>query len=192
MEILKYMSKIEGKAIYLRKFEPIHLNDPNYFNWLKDVDVMKYIGREEYLNDISFEEVEDYVNKIWEDRYSVFFAVHDKKTNNFIGTTKINYVNELGFSTKTADIGIMIGDKSFWGKGIAKDVLYTISCYCFEILNLRKLTAGALDANIAVIKAFDRIGYKREALMREKIIIQNKYYDQILFGCFNNELKTIY
>ncbi len=180
---------IVGNNIYLEKFNVTHLHDPDYLSWLRDFEVMKYIGREEYLTPISFVEVKEYVQNLWNDKYNLFFAVHEKDINRFIGTAKINYINETGVKTKTADIGIMIGDRGSWGKGLAKDILYTVSKYCFDELKLRKLTAGALAPNIPVIKAFESIGYKREAFLREKIYFENKYFDQLLFGCFKNELN---
>jgi ribosomal-protein-alanine N-acetyltransferase len=179
---------IEGKSVYLQKFNVQHLNSSNYLSWLRDFNVMKYIGREEYLSSISFDAVEEYVNLLWKDKYVLFFAVHLKETNEFIGTSKINFINEIGLKTKTADIGIMIGDRNYWGKGLAKDILFTISNYCFDELKLRKLTSGAFKDNYAVIKAFESIGFKLEACLREKLFIQDKYYDQILMGCFKNEI----
>jgi ribosomal-protein-alanine N-acetyltransferase len=181
--------KIIGNKIYLENFNESHLHNPSYLVWLRDIDVMKYVGREEYLKPISFEEVKEYVKNVLKDKYSIFFAVHDKESGEFIGTTKVNFINEMGIKTQTADIGIMIGNKAFWGKGLAKDILYTISEYCFNDLNLRKLTAGAFKQNVAVIKAFTKIGYLEEACIREKILINNEYFDQVLLGCFRNELK---
>ena len=183
--------EIIGNNIYLKKFDSSHLNSDDYIFWLRDYEVMKYIGREEYLTSISFDEVEKYIYSLWEDKYNEFYAVHLKDTNKFIGTTKINFINDSGLKTKTADIGIMIGDRNYWGKGLAKDILFTISSYCFSNLGLRKLTSGAFKDNVAVVKAFEKIGYKKEACLREKVLIQDQYYDQILLGCFRNELVSL-
>lgn len=182
------MLLIKGKQIYLAPFAKDHLNDPNYLSWLRDYEVMKYIGREEYLAPISFDEVRTYVESLWQNKFCSFFAMCSSQNNAFIGTMKLNYFNETGLITRTADVGIMIGDRKFWGKGIATDGLYTLSEYAFNVLNIRKLTAGALAPNIGVIKAFRKIGFLEEGRLRKKVFFSNEYFDHVFLGCFKEEL----
>ncbi|BAV33530.1 acetyltransferase [Sulfuricaulis limicola] len=185
------MLRIDGKKVYLVPFEEKHLVDPAYYAWLTDFEVVRYIGRDEYLKPIQFEKVREYVEELWRNRYCSFFAMHHSGDDAFIGTAKINYLNEAGFSTRTADIGIMIGDRGYWGKGMATDALFAICNYAFNDLSARKLTAGAVSANKAVIRAFQKIGFLEEGRLRKKLLISGEYMDHVLLGCFREELHPV-
>ncbi len=179
--------KIEGKKCYLTTFSDSHLESPEYFSWLSDYEVMRYIGRSEYFKPFRMDIVRSYVESLWANPYCAFFAVHAKDDDAFIGTFKINFSDAEGLMTRSADVGIMIGDRSRWGKGFAIDILLCGCKHAFEKLNARKLTAGANASNPAVIKAFEKIGFKREACLRQKLLAENQYHDHILLGCFKDE-----
>lgn len=179
---------IRGDHVFLKPFEQEHLYDPAYYGWLCDHEVVRYIGRDELLQFYPFEEVENYVKQLWASEYCNFFAVHEAQTDKFIGTAKVNFLSEKGRQNGIADIGIMLGDRSFWGRGLASDTLRTISIFAFDNLRARKLTAGGNSANVPVIKAFLRIGYRVEGTLREHNSLEDGYNDHILMGCFEYEL----
>jgi ribosomal-protein-alanine N-acetyltransferase len=180
--------QINGTRVYLEKFGFNHLHNPAYFQWLNDYEVVRYIGRNELLKGISFKEIESYVNNLWENERCSFFAVHDLGTQKFIGTSKISFNTSAALKQGIADIGVMLGDRTYWGQGLASDILRTVSIYAFDQLKARKLTAGGYSVNQAVIKAFLRIGYRVEGVLRKQLLIQGGYSDHILMGCFNDEL----
>ncbi len=179
----------QGKLTYISYFRDIHLNDPSYYEWVTDIEVVRYIGREEYLTKIPFSEVQQYVWDMWDNKFCEFLAVHENENDKFVGTAKVNFMNDRGFKNRIADIGIMIGDKNSWGKGLATDVLRTVSNFAFKELGVHKLTAGAMSPNIAVIKAFKRIGFIEEGTLRQQLLKEDgEFCDHILLGCFKSEL----
>ncbi len=185
------MIRIDGKKVFLKPFDEQNLNDPKYFAWVTDIEVIKYIGRDEYLKPLRFEKVREYVEGLWCNELCAFFAIYHSQENQFIGTVKINYLNEAGLITRTADIGIMIGAREYWGKGLATDALFATCQYTFNVLGARKLTAGAVAANGGVIKAFLKIGFKEEGRIRKKLLISGEYIDHVLLGCFKDELVSL-
>ena len=82
----------------------------------------------------------------------------------------------------------MIGEKNEWGLGLGADTLKAISRFAFDNLRARKLTAGASARNLGVIKAFEKIGYKKEAVLRGQLNFSGQYIDHILLGCLPDEL----
>lgn len=179
---------IQGRRIHMVRFERQHLDAPAYYGWLRDLEVVRYIGRDELLAGISFPEAEDYVKQLWANKNCWFFAVYHSESDTFIGTAKINFFNERGRRNGVADIGIMLGARDFWGQGLATDVLHTLSKFAFDELGARKLSAGAMSPNAAVVKAFLRIGYVEEGRLRQQLPIEHGFYDHVLLGCFKNEL----
>lgn len=179
---------IQGQRIHMVRFERRHLDDPAYYGWLRDMDVVRYIGRDELLEGIPFSEVEDYVKQLWANDNCWFLAVYHAKSGTFIGTAKINFLNERGRRNGIADIGIMLGERDFWGQGLATDVLRTVSKFAFDKLGARKLSAGAMAPNAAVVRAFLRVGYVEEGRLRRYLSIGGDYCDHVLLGCFKDEL----
>jgi RimJ/RimL family protein N-acetyltransferase len=181
---------MQGKLTHIALFGEAHLHDMNYYRWLTDMDVVRYIGREEYLSKISFSAVQKYVKEMWDSEFCTFLAVYHSESGRFIGTAKINFMNERGRKNGLADIGIMIGERDFWGKGLAKDILRSVSRFAFENLGARKLTAGAMSPNIAVIRAFQTIGFVVEGVLRQQLATPGGegYCDHVLLGCMRSEL----
>jgi ribosomal-protein-alanine N-acetyltransferase len=182
---------IKGKRVYLEAFGPTHLYDPAYYGWLRDIEVVRYIGRDELLQGIPFEEAESYVKQLWANEYCNFLAVHHSETGKFIGTAKVNFISAQGRKHGVADMGIMLGDRHFWGQGLATDILQAISIFAFDQLHARKLSAGAYSINEAVVKAFLRIGYKIDGSLRQQLALGGEYYDHVLMSCFNQELVRV-
>jgi [ribosomal protein S5]-alanine N-acetyltransferase len=182
------MIKILGNGIYLMPFETQHLNNPRYYSWLCDPEVVKYLGREELLAGVPFDEINAYIDNLWKSQYCHFFAVFHAETDIFIGTSKISFGTERDFKHKIADIGIMIGDRYFWGKGLATETLRAVSAFAFDTLSARKLSAGGFEANTSVIKAFMKIGFKIDGRLRKHLSIGHDYCDHVLMSCFEHEL----
>ena len=183
------MFKLEGNVSYLIPFDDQHLNNKNYFYWLRDYEVIKSINRLDYVVPVSFANVKEYCEKVMSSNTDIFFAVYYKTNNEFIGTLRVNSIN---WYTRVADIGILIGDKSYWGKGVATDSIYIVSKYLFDILGFRKLSAGLMDINPAMQKVFAKIGFLVEGRIRQKDHFEGNYVDHILMGCFKDEFNINY
>lgn len=182
--------RLEGTKVCLLPFKRRHLEDPRYMAWLRDYQVMRFIGRPEYFQPFGFEMVRDYIESLWKNPYSSFFAVHDRTDDAFVGTAKLNYLDEAGKETRTADVGIMIGERSRWGHGLAGSAVQTACTHAFVDLEARKLTAGANASNPAVIRLFERLGFVEEGRLRRKLLVEDNYHDHVLLGCFKEEYKA--
>lgn len=175
-----------GKRIVLRLFTEKHLNSKEYISWLRDYDVVKFINRKEYLMPIDFEQVKSYVEGIFKSNTNYLFAIELKEGNKFIGTFKFG---RLDWVTRTVDLGILIGDKDYWGKGIAKEVYELAIDFCFTKLGLRKVVAGCTEPNIGMRKVLKKLGFIQEGCLREQDFIEGKYVHHYVFGLLKEEYK---
>ena len=183
------MLELQGDKVILREFTKDNLNDPQYFSWLRDPEVVTTLYRVEYLLTLQFSEVENYVNNLLNSKNDCFFAIYYKKNNKFIGTQRIGHID---WRTGRADLGILIGNKKYWRKGIAKDSIRTASVYAFKKLSLRKLTAGTPKNNIAMCKCFEALDFKQEGILREQLLIDGEYVDHVLYGILRREFFENY
>jgi len=180
---------ITGKKIILVPFKKKHLNDPSYLAWLRDKTVTRFIGRPELNKNITSKSLKRYYIKVSTSKNLKFFAVHEKKTKSFIGTAKIKMLEIAGIYTNVADIGLMIGNKTFWGKGLGTDALQALSKYAFHKLHARKLTGGVMSPNVGMIRAFLKSGFMIEGKLKKQILHEKKFVDHILFGLLNKTRK---
>ncbi len=96
--------------------------------------------------------------------------------------TGINYIN------RTAESHIMIGDKSCWGKGYGGEALMEILTYGFNELGLNRIEARINADNTASLRLHQKIGYRREGVLREAIYKNGRYKDVIVMSILKEEL----
>ena len=159
---------------------------PEYLKWLNDYEVVKSLNKHEYLSGVTSKEIKKYFQNIKNSKSDLLWAICLRKNHKFIGTIKVGSINNF---SRTCDIGIMIGDKTEWGKGYAQDSLKVVCNYLFQKLLIRKLNSGTMSINQPMIKTFLNLGFKKEGLFRNQDKFEDNYCDHIYFGCFENEFK---
>ena len=178
------MFRLDGKKTYVIPFSQRHLNDERYYGWLTDYDVIKTINRPDYIIPVPFDDVKRYCEDLMNSKTDIFLALYDKDEESFIGTVKVGSIN---WFSGTADIGIMIGDKGRWGRGFAQDALNMVCTYLFDVLGMRKLTAGSMAVNKSMITVFQKLGFREEGVFRLQDRFEGGYCDHIYLGCFKTE-----
>ena len=174
---------IEGKRIFLR---PIRNSDINleYLSWLNSNDITQFL--ESRFTNYTLEKLEKYVSKINEDNNILFLSIITKNEKKWIGTIKLGPINQYHYFT---DLGIMIGNSQYWGKGYATEVLQVSSDFVFKQMKLHKIHAGVYDNNLASINAFLKSGFIEEGRRKKHLYYKSKFIDYILLAKFNPEFK---
>lgn len=147
------VQKIPGSelSIAIRK---LTINDINnrYCSWLNDSNVNRYLESRFTAWDIDL--LKEYFYE--KNKSDIMLAIVDYGTNAHIGNIKITPIEN---PQNRAAIGIIIGDRNYWKKGVATIAIKMATDYCFTTLALHKVIAGAYIENIASIKAFLNNGF---------------------------------
>ena len=172
-------SIIESQRLILRPLNLSHLSN-NYVSWLNDFEVSKYIIS---AGDYNYKKLEKYLEDI-EKKDIYFWAIHLKTNNKHIGNIKIDPIN-----TKhgLGQYGIMLGDKSEWSKGFAKESSLAIIDFCFNELRLRKITLEVIVDNNVAFKLYKKIGFVVEGLRKNQEFHNNTFCDSCIMAIFNPE-----
>jgi [ribosomal protein S5]-alanine N-acetyltransferase len=164
------------------------LNDVNleYLSWINDKEVTKFLETGSFPT--SLDELKDYVLNISQNINDIFLGVFDIKDNKekHIGNVKLTNINWIH---RTAEFGIMIGDKNYWGKGYGREVTSTMVKYGFEALNLRKIYLGVFGSHNSAIYAYQKAGFEIESIMKEHLFLEGKYDDKVWMSIFNKNFK---
>lgn len=176
---------IIGEKVYLRPLERKDL-EGDYRNWINDPEVTRHIDSGAFpVND---DQLLDYFERNTKDRSTVFFAIVDKENEKHIGNAKLYLIDWVN---RKSHRGIMIGDTSYWGKGVGLEVINLISKYAFETLNLNRVAAGSYPGNIGIIKVNERAGYKIEGTIRQAVYRDGSYQDVISWSILKEDYMAL-
>ena len=175
---------LKGKRCYLR---PLTLNDvtQDYVTWMNDKNVTRFLETRFILH--THKSIQDYVQSILKNPDDVFMAICVNGTNQHIGNIKLGPINRQHLF---AHIGLMIGDKDYWGKGYATEAIGLISQYAFETLKLNKVMAGCYANNVGSMRAFEKAGFYHEGIEKSKWLCEGQYVDGILLSLLNLQGKN--
>ena len=170
------------KDIVLRK---LSVNDVTieYLGWLNDYEIVKYTESRHAVH--TMESLKNFVIHV-NNESNYCFAIIDIQSGKHIGNIKIGNIHPM---YKYADVGLIIGDKNFHGKGIATEALKLCVEFAFKQLKLHRLYAGIYDVNIGSIKAFEKAGFVREGCEKEKYLFEGKRIDSYIYGIVNEFVK---
>ena len=163
--------KLESERLVFLPLSLKHLSQ-EYLDWLNDFEVNRYLeSRQGYNKKL----LENFL-KEQERKDILFWAIHTKEKNKHIGNIKIDPIN---LESNSGEYGILIGDKSSWGKGYAKEATSKIIQYCFDTLKLSKITLGVVSENKRAIKLYENLGFKRERIVKKFGVCDGKECDSI-------------
>jgi len=167
---------IEGVNIYLRGVYSLDAN-ANYCSWMNDTEVTQYLESRFYPH--SVESIASYISQVNASSDSVLLAIVVRDKDIHIGNIKVGSINWIH---RYADVGILIGDKTYWGKGFAVEAIKLVVDYAFKKLNLHRLEAGCYSNNIRSIKAFKKAGFIEEGCLKQRYFCDGGYVDRVCLG----------
>ena len=170
---------VEGDRIYLRYIKLTDVND-NYLSWLNDDEVMKGIVTSGY----NLQNLQSYVRNKINLKHTHFFAIVLKSNNLHIGNIKLDFHDS---KANLSEMGILIGDKNYWGKGIAKEACDLILNYGFKKLKLRKIFLAVFENNISALNLYKSLGFKTEGKLIKHVEVKGTLYDKYLMGIFSKD-----
>lgn len=174
----------DAARVCLRPLERSHLT-AEYLGWLNDPEVTRYMETGTFP--VTADDLEKYFQSVTGSREQVVFAIMHKKSGRHIGNVKLGPIHWLH---RSATLGIMIGDKKFWGQGLGEDATRLTVEYGFERLNLRRIDLGVFAEHEAAVRCYEKIGFKLEGRFREALFQGGGYKDQLWMGLLRSEYKS--
>ena len=105
----------------------------------------------------------------------------DKRPIGNIGFGRINWINRNAF------IGAVIGEPDYWGKGLVGEAAKLLINYGFTELNFHKIYATIINPNKRSLRAAEKLGFKKEGVLKEDMYVDGEYVDFHQFGLFRRD-----
>jgi len=172
-----------GRRVYLR---PVKITDaPIIQNWHNDPELRKVARAGERPTTLK-QEKED-IKTAYHNKDEVYLMVLKKSNNKEIGFIRVSWLTS---SSRNVWLRMIIGDKNAWGKNYAADALGCFLEWLFYELNVHRITCETYATNKRAIRFFEKMGFKREGIIREAHYIEGKYHDIISFGFLKREFHA--
>lgn len=170
------LKKIGNDICSLRPLKP---SDVNFFKlWVFDQEVIRY-SMTKFHRMIDERDAVDWFRSTLFDKKVFQWGLTDPQSGDLIGYAGISALNEID---KNGEFFIFIGNKSYWGKGIASFVTKEVVRMSFDQLNLHRIFLTASSHNPGAVKAYEKAGFIHEGRMREAFYRNGEYSDKLIMG----------
>lgn len=176
-----YFKKLLGEKCYL---SPLNLQDYEiYTKWINDIDVSLGVTFASVL--MTPEQEKEILEKLSRAEYN--FAIVELKKDELIGNIGFTHID---FINHTAEMGIFIGNKDYWGKGYGAEAIELLLDFGFNILNLHNINLKVYSYNKPAIKCYQKVGFKEVGRLRETKQIAGQKFDHIIMDILEKEYKS--
>lgn len=173
---------LKGERVGLRppRKESIHA----YLAWMNDLDILQYILR---VRPMSLAEEEEWFANLSKRPDDVVFEIASVEAGAPVGSCGLHRISS---SNRSAELGIVIGDKSLWGKGYGREAMGLLCRYGFDVLNLNRIGLSVYEYNARGIRCYERLGFKHEGRRRAARFWNGKYWDILEMGLLESEWRS--
>ena len=145
---------IKSKTCYLRK---LGVNDDltSYINWMQTPSNNPYILSADSSYDLT--QLKEFI-KICNNRSdALLLGIFTNENSLHIGNIKFEKIDLVN---KSATLGILIGDRSYRGKGIAREVIIVSILWLADNYDIKTIKLGVDPNNLSALNLYLKIGFK--------------------------------
>jgi len=95
--------------------------------------------------------------------------------------------NDIDWHNRSAEFGIMIGEKSYWNRGYGTEAVRLLARHGFNTLNLNRIFLHVFGNNPRAIHAYEKAGFIHEGRERQAQYMNGKYIDVLVMSLLKEE-----
>ena len=178
---------LKARDVDLRPFSLSDV-DSTYQAWLLDAETTRYL--DVAFTDRSIAKLKKFVRAVEANPNRLFYMIVFRETGESIGTAnlEIDPVNRLG------NYGYMIGERRWWGTGVALQAQVAMFDLAFDQLGNRRFYSGTRVDNIMSQFNLKRLGFVKEGVFRNHVrtdLDSDTYIDVVNYGLMHEEWSAI-
>ncbi len=154
-----------------------------YVGWLNDPEVNKYLEIRHSKN--TRDSVKRYISS-HDNKSSFLFGIFDKKSGDHVG----NYSARCDLMHLTATLGVMLGDKSYWGRRIILETRARILDFLFGDVGMMKVHGACYSNNLPAIYNYKKQGFTCEAVLKSHRISGKRRVDVLMFSMLRDAWES--
>lgn len=155
---------------------------PLYHIWNNDFRVNRTTSGD---RPVTLEQQADGYDRYTTDPNYAFFTIYERETYRPIGIT---YLGDIG--NRTAEFGIVIGERERHGKGYGTETTRLMLDYAFTVLGLHNVMLTVYEYNLAGIRAYQKAGFREIGRRREVVWMNDRLWDLVYMDCISSEFTS--
>jgi len=168
-----------GEQVYLR---PIELEDRGHLvQWLNHPEIQRLTLRARPLN---LDDETDYIQGLRQSQTDIALLIAARTDDTPLGCTGLH---QIDWRSRHAAFGITVGPAQHWGKGYGTEATRLMVQYAFDTLNLNRVWLHVLEYNERGIRCYEKVGFKKEGLLRQEHFRDGRYWDTHLLAILRDE-----
>jgi RimJ/RimL family protein N-acetyltransferase len=173
---------IQGRLVRLRAREPGDAEQA--FRWINDYEVARFLISR-YPKSRGQEQ--GWIENTPTASFFILPLAIETLDGQYIGNIDLRDVQP---ENRTAELGVMIGDKRYWGQGYGSDAVRTLARFAFRSMNLQRVHLRTYAYNERGQAAFKKAGFVEEGRLRRHLYMEGRYWDVVLMGCLRDEFEA--
>ncbi len=169
---------LAGKRVHLRNFTVVDIT-PRYLGWLHDTEALRFSNQRfrRYDEASAHAYLESFVGTP-----NLFLAICEEASGDPLGTMTVY----SSVPHATADVGILVGERSRWGQGFGREAWCLLVEWLLGQAQVRKVTAGCAAGNHGMLRLMETAGMHHEATRRAQEIIDGEPHDLVFYARFRD------
>ena len=177
-EVVPHYKRVPGEKVYL---SPISMDDIDIFmSWINDPEIVYNLAF--YTKVTSLSQEKELVEALAKNGNT--FSIVTQENDRIIGNCGFFGINEIN---RSAEIGIMIGEKDYHSKGYGTEAVRLLLKFGFENRNYNNIRLHVFSLNGRAIACYEKAGFKRQGICREALIRGDKKYDMLYMDILADE-----
>lgn len=176
---------IETPRLSLRPFTLDFVSE-RYIGWLNSPEIVRY--SEQRFQRHTLESCRDYALSFRDTPHYFWAILARDETIGHIGNLNA-YIEE---HHRVADVGILLGERSAWGRGYATEAWLAACDFLLRELGLRKVTAGTLSVNAPMLRLMERAGMLPDGARVRQAVWEGREVDVVQAALFRADWLARY
>lgn len=173
---------IYGERLRLRALERSDV--PRYYEWVNDPEITD--GLKLFLPMSTLDEEKWFESSTQGPQETRPLVIEIQEGNGWRMIGNCSFI-DLDWVARSAEFGIMIGDKTVWNQGYGTETVLLLLRHGFNTLNLNHVGLKVFADNARAIRAYEKAGFVHEGRMRQAVYRQGKYRDVLFMSVLREE-----
>jgi RimJ/RimL family protein N-acetyltransferase len=176
------MSIVYGKRVRLRGAE--HSDLEKFVIWVNDPEVTAGLTLFLPMSSVDEEKWFEKAMQRPQEERPLVIDMKDGTDWRLIGNSSFF---DFDWVARSAEVGIMIGDKTVWNQGYGSEVMTLLLHHGFRTLNLNRIFLRVYAENKRAIHAYEKVGFVHEGRMRQAVYKNGSYSDILYMSVLREE-----
>lgn len=152
---------------------------PAYVEWLNDPVVCR---DNRHGSGYTIDSVREYVRAVMNADDTMAYAIVRRSDGRHVGNVSLNAISA---ALRSAEISILIGERSAWGCGVGTEACRLIIAEAFDRLGLHRVYMGMLTRNTGMMRIAQKLGMNMAGIARDAFRKDGVYHDVAQWSLLN-------